>query len=99
MNRRQNNRPRVVHLFHSLALGIVVGTLGITLCGCALHKPPPHPKIVDQALPKTVPLPPRWSAATDTGKVTDDWLHSFNDQRLEKVVSLAIANNLDLRQT
>jgi len=98
MNRRQNNRLRVVQSLHSLAQGIVVGTLGVSLCGCALHRPPPHPKIVDQALPKTVPLPPRWSATTDTGKVADDWLHSFNDHNLERVVSLAIANNLDLRQ-
>jgi len=82
-----------------LARGVVVGTVGIMLCGCALHKPPTHPAIVDQALPKATPLPPKWSAASNTEDVTGAWVASFKDHGLEVVVSDAIANNLDLRQS
>jgi outer membrane protein, multidrug efflux system len=82
-----------------LAQRFVVGAAGVTMCGCALHKPPPQSAIVDQALPKATPLPPKWSAVPNTENVTGDWLKSFQDNGLEIVVSDAIANNLDLRQS
>jgi outer membrane protein, multidrug efflux system len=82
-----------------LARSAVLGMAGISLCGCALHRPPPHPTIVDQALPKATPLPLTWSAAPNTENVTGDWVKSFQDKGLEGVVSDAIANNLDLRQS
>jgi multidrug efflux system outer membrane protein len=87
-----NSTQRIV-----LAAAMAVG--GVNLCGCALHRPPPHPEIVDQALPKATPLPPVWSATSNTGNVDDGWVKSFNDPGLEVVVSEAIANNLDLRQS
>jgi outer membrane protein, multidrug efflux system len=98
LNSPQNNRHCMVRARIWLARGVVVGILGVSLCGCALHKPPPHATIVGQALPKATPLPPKWTSAPDIGKVTDDWAKSFNDHGLEGVVSEAIANNLDLRQ-
>jgi outer membrane protein, multidrug efflux system len=75
------------------------GTMALTLCGCALHKPPSQPAIVAQALPKATPLPPTWNSTPSTEKVSDDWLKSFQDDGLDEVVSEAIANNLDLRQS
>jgi NodT family efflux transporter outer membrane factor (OMF) lipoprotein len=68
------------------------------ICGCALHKPPPHDKVVDQAVPNAT-IPPAWTAASGAGDVTGDWLKSFHDAGLEAVVTEAIANNLDLRQS
>jgi len=82
-----------------LALWVVVGTAGVGLCGCALRRPPPLFMTVDQALPKSTPLPPRWSATQNTENVTGDWVKAFQDKSLEVVVSDAIANNLDLRQS
>ena len=101
INSAQNDRssPRTLLL---LARWIVLGTVGISLCGCALHRPPPHPEILDQALPKATPLPPVWSSApnpTGNNDVAGDWVKSLNDKSLETVVSEAIANNLDLRQS
>src|SRR5208283_3560057 len=78
-----------------LALGMVI----VNFCACALHKPPPHATIVDQALPKATPLPPAWNSTADMANVSDDWVKSFNDSGLEEVVRDAIANNLDLRQS
>ena len=98
INSAKDNHPRFARALMWLALGFAVGTVGV-ICGCALHKPPSQQTIVSQALPKATPLPPKWSAAPDTGNVSDDWVKSFNDHQLEKVVSEAIANNLDLRQS
>jgi multidrug efflux system outer membrane protein len=78
---------------------VLVAAVGVSLCGCALHRPPPLPTIVDQALPKATPLPPAWGAAPNAENVTGDWVKSFQDHGLEIVVSEAIANNLDLRQS
>ena len=77
----------------------LLAAAGLSLCGCALHKPPAHPAIVVQALPKATPLPPAWSSTPNTAKVEDGWLKSFQDPGLDAVVSEAIANNLDLRQS
>jgi multidrug efflux system outer membrane protein len=103
MNPPQNNHPvwgrGVDWLARWIFLGIFLGTMGISFSGCALHRPPPHPTIVDEALPKATPLPPNWSAAPNTENVTGDWVRSFQDHGLEVVVSEAIASNLDLRQS
>jgi multidrug efflux system outer membrane protein len=55
--------------------------------------------IANQALPKATPLPPGWSAGSDTANVTDDWVKSFKDEELNVLVREAIANNLNLRQS
>ena len=98
MDAAQTN-PRAVRGLISWVLGTALGTMGASLCGCALHKPPSQTTIVTQALPKATPLPPAWSAASATANVTDDWVKSFKDADLEVIVREAIANNLDLRQS
>ena len=97
MNSIPNNRLRADRALIGIAWCFIIG-IAISPSGCALHRPPSQPAIVDQALPKATPLPPAWSAAPDTQSVPGDWLKSFHDDRLEAIVSEAIANNLDLRQ-
>jgi outer membrane protein, multidrug efflux system len=99
MNPDEENHPPMARVLSSLTLGITLGTLGASLCGCSLHKPPSQMAIVNQALPKATPLPPAWSAGSDAANVTDDWVKSFKDDELGVVVREAIANNLDLRQS
>ncbi len=99
MNSVPNNHSRVARILIWFVRLVVAGTMEVSLCGCALHKPPPHAAIVDQALPKATPLPPTWNAASNTENVSDDWLKSFQDDGLDAIVSEAIANNLDLRQS
>jgi outer membrane protein, multidrug efflux system len=99
INSVPNNRPGIGRTFISSLRRVIVSTLAIIICGCALHKPPSHPAIVDQALPKATPLPSTWSASQKTKNVTGDWVKSFSDPGLDYVVSEAIANNLDLRQS
>src|SRR5256885_16196207 len=77
----------------------LLSAISTVLTGCALHKPPGHSAVTAQALPKATPLPPRWNANSDGGNVGDDWVKTFHDPALEKIVSEAIANNLDLRES
>lgn len=98
-NSGQNSHPRVAWALIELVLGGVLAAGGVSLCGCALHSPPSHPSIVDQAMPKATPLPSAWSATSGTVGVAGEWLKSLKDAGLEVVVSEAVANNLDLRQS
>ncbi len=99
-NSAQNAHSRSTQALIWLARRVGVGTVAISLCACALHKPVTHSTIVDQALPKATPVPPGWSSISDpNGKVAGEWVKSFNDHGLEVVVSEAVANNLDLRQS
>lgn len=77
----------------------VLSALTILSCSCALHKAPAHAKVVGQALPEATPLPPNWSSSSAGGDVIDDWVKSFHDAALERMIAEAIANNLDLRQS
>lgn len=99
MNSSQNNHRCLMRATVRLARWIVMGTLGVGLSGCALHRPPSHQTIVIQALPAATPLPPTWSATSNAVKVDDGWVKSFNDSGLDAIVSEAIANNLNLRQS
>lgn len=100
LNSTHNDHLRGALALRRVGLTIVAAAWGLTLCGCALHKPPPHVTIVDQALPKATPLPPNWSATPkDAANVSDNWIVSFHDLGLEAIVREAIANNLDLRQS
>jgi len=90
-----NRHPWIARTF---SIGFLAA-MGLSLCSCALHKPPAHSTIVVQALPKATPLPTTWSSTPNTVKVDDGWLKSFGDDGLEAVVAEAIANNLDLRQS
>ena len=77
----------------------VLAALTIFSWGCAIHKPPSNPQVVGQALPKATPLPPKWSSNSTVGDVSDDWVKSFHDPGLERMIADAMANNLDLRQS
>jgi len=76
----------------------IICALTAILSGCTLSKPPVHSQIVTDALPLGTTIPPHWSSVTGANDVVNDWLKSFNDPRLNAVVSETINNNLDLRQ-
>lgn len=81
-----------------LLIPVALCALAIAATGCKLATPPTQPKMLSDALPPATVVPERWSSAADTNNVTDNWLNSFNDPRLDAVVAEAITNNLDLRQ-
>jgi len=55
-------------------------------------------RVSAQRPPRDLHSAPAWNQAIQRGAVSDDWLKSFNDPRLDGVVSEALANNTDLRQ-
>jgi NodT family efflux transporter outer membrane factor (OMF) lipoprotein len=79
-------------------VAVVVLATAAACSGC-LSKAPSHTKILQDSLPKGTKIPPAWTADSGAAAaVTNDWLKSFHDPRLDAVVAEAIANNLDLVQ-
>src|SRR5215470_10234775 len=68
----------------------------LALSACALKDMPPHDETAKQALPNVAP-PPQWAAGADAGPVTNQWLVSLSDPRLEALVREALAYNADVR--
>ncbi len=68
------------------------------LAGCALSKPPGPDHILRDALPEGSAIPSTWQARGEAMAVTDDWLRTFNDPKLDALVAEAMANNRDLAQ-
>lgn len=98
INSARDGYSGVARMTIRIARWVVAAMVGLSLCSCALHHPPAHPAIVDQALPRATPLPPAWRSSPNSPNVDDDWLKSFHDKELESLVSEALANNLDLHQ-
>lgn len=69
------------------------------LSACALEPPPKPADYRAEALAGVKP-PGEWTApGAAAGSVTDTWLATFGDPRLEALVTEAMANNLDLKVT
>ena len=66
------------------------------LAGCKTKSPPTHTEIRQQAL-TNVALPSSWKAGGATSGMTDNWLATFDDARLNALVAEAMTNNPDLR--
>jgi outer membrane protein, multidrug efflux system len=72
--------------------------IAIVLNGCALVRPPTQPETLANALPEGTAVPGRWASRANRQPVTNNWVKSFHDPGLDRVVDQAVANNLDLRQ-
>ena len=95
MNSSRTNSPGRRLVQSRLTLSVLATC--ICVCSCALHSPPQHKKVVEQAIPNAN-VPAEWSSTSGAGNVSDDWLKSFHDAGLEAIVAEAIAGNPDLRQ-
>src|SRR5438552_542492 len=70
--------------------------LVLALAGCALKDLPPHEETAKQAMPNAAP-PAQWVAGGEAGSVSDSWLASLNEPRLDALIGEALAYNADLR--
>jgi NodT family efflux transporter outer membrane factor (OMF) lipoprotein len=68
----------------------------LALSACALKDAPPREEITKEAMPNVTP-PSQWAAGGAPGAVSNNWLASFNEPRLDALVKEAIAYNADLR--
>jgi multidrug efflux system outer membrane protein len=81
-----------------LILGAAAGTL--LLAGCRTKEPPTTAEIRQQQGGTVAALAPEtpWKGGpAETAAITDNWLASFNDPQLNRLVAEAIANNPDLK--
>jgi NodT family efflux transporter outer membrane factor (OMF) lipoprotein len=66
--------------------------------GCAVRQPPPPADALATALPPATVVPPAWTAPGGIGGVVaTEWLPTFGDPQLEKLVEEGLQNNLDLK--
>jgi multidrug efflux system outer membrane protein len=78
------------------ALLCLMGMLLIT--GCITKAPPTRAEIQKQAATiSALDETSGWKAGGAEGKISDNWLASFNDTQLDALVLEAVANNPDLR--
>lgn len=79
---------------------LAVLAASVVLAGCALKPEPSPDDVLSRALPtRTQRIPSAWTAQPALGgDVANGWLKDFDDPVLTRIVSEAIANNLDLRQ-
>ncbi|KRG71485.1 efflux transporter outer membrane subunit [Pseudoxanthomonas dokdonensis] len=89
----RSGTPAVAPSQHSLGLALAWLWLA---GGCATLSPPDHQQIQAQALGGAQP-PAQWASVAATGEVSDAWIASFGDRRLDALVAEAIAHNTDLR--
>ena len=76
---------------------LLVAILIAAVSACALKAPPETAEMRKEALPNLT-LPGQWAAKGGAaGAVTEGWLASFRDARLDALVREALVNNPDLR--
>jgi NodT family efflux transporter outer membrane factor (OMF) lipoprotein len=69
-----------------------------TMSGCAVKQPPSPAATLAGVLPATTTVPPEYTATNGVnGNVIEDWIGTFQDQQLEKLVDEGLKNNLDLK--
>jgi outer membrane protein, multidrug efflux system len=81
-----------------MSRSIVLLPLVVALCGCVAKATPPSDQLTQGGLPPNATPAERFAAGgtADPGTVTDGWLKSFNDARLDQLVADAMAYNRDL---
>jgi NodT family efflux transporter outer membrane factor (OMF) lipoprotein len=73
-------------------------TCALPIAGCATKPPPTRADIQQQSgTISTLAPTSAWKAGGSDGKVSDNWLATFNDPQLDALVREAVTNNLDLR--
>jgi multidrug efflux system outer membrane protein len=76
--------------FRGLTLALLVAATG-----CAVAPSPKPSEYRAEALP-ALQVPGAWKAGEVSGEITESWLRSFGDARLEALVGEALAHNPDL---
>jgi outer membrane protein, multidrug efflux system len=82
-----------------MRLIVLFSLVGVTAwtAACAVKDPPPPADLLKSALTAT-PVAPAWTgAAPVAGSVETDWIRTFNDPALDKLVEEGLRNNLDLQ--
>ncbi|MGY3264854.1 TolC family protein [Lysobacter sp. HA35] len=79
-------------------IGGLAATLAVALAmqGCATSPPPPRDEIAREAL-GDAHVPANWASGLRAGAVADNWVATFGDPELDRLVGEAIAHNADLR--
>jgi NodT family efflux transporter outer membrane factor (OMF) lipoprotein len=79
-------------------LALLCLTCALLVAGCATKAPPTRAEIQQQSGTISALAPTSaWKAGGSDGKISDNWLATFNDTQLDALVREAVTNNPDLR--
>ena len=79
------------------ARGLGCGLAALALMGCETPTPPTQVAMLADALPDGTAIPAAWSTAgAPTSAVNGDWVASFRDPTMTRLVNEALRNNPDL---
>jgi len=73
---------------------LFLGAAALTLAGCAIKNPPKGADIMPDSA--RAQIPGHWSGAHRSGTVAPNWIRSFGDPELTRLVEDAVARNPDL---
>lgn len=77
------------------AVALVLMTL--VLAGCELAEPPSDAELLEEALPVTTGVPAKWATSgVPTSAVKGNWVGTFRDQTMAKLVEEGLTNNRDM---
>jgi len=83
-------------MLHKINTLTAIG-LALFLTACAgPSQGPTQTEVVEKALPETTDIAAKWSRVVAEGSVKEGWLTTFNDEKLEQIVSEALKNNRGL---
>ncbi|MEM8630036.1 MAG: efflux transporter outer membrane subunit [Pseudomonadota bacterium] len=69
----------------------------VSLLGCELAEPPTDAQLVQDALPATTTIPAQWATSgVPTTAVQGNWVASFRDPNMVRLVNEGLVNNRDL---
>lgn len=89
---------RTRNVYRRTAAAAVCGCLAMALSSCAVRQAPKTQEAAQNSLPAATKIPDQWtSAGTDGTPVAAGWLKTFQDPRMDAIVSEAVANNRDLQ--
>jgi NodT family efflux transporter outer membrane factor (OMF) lipoprotein len=81
-----------------LRRALVPCCIALLAAGCAVKQPPPPVDALTGVLPPSTALPAAWRATSGgAGTVLTEWIGSFADPQLQRLVDEALENNLDLQ--
>ncbi len=75
---------------------VLVVACAAAVSGCKTEPAPTAEAIRADALGDLV-LPDAWTSGAGAGEIQDDWLSTFGDEELERLIDEALAHNPDLR--
>ena len=85
---------------HPVSIGLSAALISLSLTSCSLKDPPTQTQMKEHTLTKHAKIPAKYVEAAHgaTKEISNGWVRSFHDKKLDRLVDEAIQNNLNLKE-